>query len=106
MVARGEIWLVALDPTLGSEIRKSRPCVVISPPEMHDFLRTVIVAPMTTGARPAPFRIPLRFARKSGLILLDQIRAIDQRRLIKRLGVLRADTLRITLLTLQEVFAP
>lgn len=106
MVARGEIWLVALDPTLGAEIKKSRPCVVISPPEMHDFLRTAIVAPMTTGSRPAPYRIPLRFARKSGLILLDQIRSIDQRRLIKRLGTLRADTLRLTLLTLQEVFAP
>src|SRR5271154_4746923 len=60
-VRRGEIWLAALDPTVGVEIQKTRPCVVVSPAEMHDFLRTVTVAPMTTGSRPAPYRIPLRF---------------------------------------------
>jgi len=60
VVKRGEIWLVNLDPTVGSEIQKTRPCVVISPPEMHDYLRTALVAPMTTGSHPAPFRIPVR----------------------------------------------
>jgi mRNA interferase MazF len=105
VVARGEVWLVVLDPTLGSEIRKTRPCVVVSPPEMHDYLRTVIVVPMTTGSRPAPFRIPLRFSGKSGLILLDQIRTIDKRRLAKRVGVVSPATLRSTLVTLQQIFA-
>jgi len=105
MVVRGEIWLVTLDPTIGSEIRKSRPCVVVSPPEMHDHLRTVIMAPMTTGARPAPFRIPITFGGKRGLILLDQIRTLDQVRLIKRLGTVSSTALAATLKTLQEIFA-
>ena len=86
MVKRGEVWLVNLDPTVGSEIQKTRPCVVISPPEMHDYLRTAIVAPMTTGSHPAPFRIAVRQGGKEGLILLDQIRAIDKTRLVKRAG--------------------
>jgi mRNA interferase MazF len=102
---RGEVWLARLDPTVGSEIRKSRPCVVISPAEMHDYLHTLIVAPMTTGSQPAPFRIPLKFDRKEGLILLDQIRAIDKTRLIKRLGAVSTATLGTTLTTLGEVFA-
>lgn len=105
MVARGEIWLAALDPTVGSEIRKSRPCVVISPPEMHDHLRTVIVAPMTTGARPAPYRIPVTFRGKKGLILLDQVRTLDKIRLVRRLGAVSANSLSTTLKTLQLVFA-
>lgn len=105
MVVRGEIWLVNLDPTAGSEIKKSRTCVVVSPPEMHDHLRTVIVAPMTTGSRQAPFRIAVTHGGKSGLILLDQIRAIDKARLISRLGALNSKTLLTTLRTLQEVFA-
>jgi mRNA interferase MazF len=106
MVKRGEVRLAALDPTIGSEIRKTRPCVVVSPPELHDHLRTAIVAPMTTGSRPAPFRIPVTFRRKAGLILLDQIRTVDQMRLVKRLGAVRGDTLAAVLATLQEVFAP
>jgi mRNA interferase MazF len=105
VVKRGEIWLVNLDPTVGSEIRKARPCVIISPPEMHDHLRTAIVAPMTTGSRSAPFRIPITHGGKHGLILLDQIRAIDKTRLISKLGVLNKKTLDATLQTLQEVFA-
>ena len=105
MVRRGEIWLAALDPVIGSEIRKTRPCVVISPAEMHDYLRTVIVAPMTTGSRPAPFRIPVAFEGKKGLVLLDQIRALDKIRLTRRLGSVTAKTLSATLATLQEVFA-
>jgi mRNA interferase MazF len=106
MVKRGEVWLVNLDPTLGSEIRKSRPCVLISPPEMHDHLRTVIVAPMTTGSRPAPFRIAVSHGGKKGLILLDQVRAIDKTRLMTKLGALSDATLDKTLRTLQEIFAP
>ncbi|MES2404551.1 MAG: type II toxin-antitoxin system PemK/MazF family toxin [Pseudomonadota bacterium] len=105
MVKRGEIWLAALDPTVGSEIRKSRPCVVVSPPEMHDYLRTLIVAPMTTGSRPAPFRVSIRFQGKPGLILLDQIRTLDQTRLIKRMGSATATTMTAVLQTLQDVFA-
>lgn len=105
MVARGDIWLVALDPTWGSEIQKTRPCVVVSPPEIHDHLRTVIVAPMISRSRPAPFRIPLTFRRKQGLILLDQIRAVDKARLVKREGAVADTTLVNTLRTLQEVFA-
>ena len=105
MVARGDIWLVTLDPTVGSEIKKARPCVVVSPPEMHDYLRTVIVAPMTTKGRPAPFRIPLSHGGKKGLILLDQIRAVDKVRLAKKMGSVSAKTLSLALDTLQEVFA-
>ena len=105
MVKRGDIWLVNLDPTIGSEIRKSRPCVVVSPPEMHDHLRTVIVAPMTTKSRPAPFRVPMTHAGKKGSILLDQMRAVDRARLAKRLGAVSAKTLASTLGTLQEVFS-
>ncbi|MFL9960244.1 type II toxin-antitoxin system PemK/MazF family toxin [Paraburkholderia sediminicola] len=105
MVVRGEVWLVALDPTLGSEIQKTRPCVVISPPEMHDHLRTVIVAPMTSKGRPAPFRISVTFKRKQGVILLDQIRAVDKVRLVKKEGALADKTMLDTLRTLQEVFA-
>ena len=104
MVRRGEIWLAALDPTVGSEIQKTRPCVIVSPSEMHDYLRTVIVAPMTTGSKPAPYRNPVRLRRKSGLILLDQIRTLDKTRLVKKLGVTTDKTLTDVLHTLQEVF--
>lgn len=104
MVRRGEIWLATLDPAIGSEIRKTRPCVIISPAEMHDYLRTVIVAPMTTGSRPAPFRIPLTFERKKGLILLDQIRTLDKSGLAKRLGAVTPRTLSATLATMRVVF--
>ena len=105
VVARGEVWLVALDPTVGSEIRKTRPCVIVSPPEMHDFLRTVIVAPMTMSSRPAPYRIPLRLSGKNGLVLLDQIRTTDKRRLAKRVGVVSPATLRSMLIALHQIFA-
>jgi mRNA interferase MazF len=104
-VRRGEIWLVNLDPTVGSEIKKSRPCVVVSPAEMHDHLRTVIVVPMTTKSRPAPFRVPVSHGGQKGLILLDQVRTVDTARLAKRLGAVSAKTLTSTLTTLQEVFA-
>ena len=105
VVVRGEVWLAALDPTIGSEIRKTRPCVVVSPAEMHDYLRTVIVAPMTTGSKPAPYRIPLKFSGKSGLVLLDQIRTLDRQRLVKKAGAVSPATLRATLTALQQMFA-
>ena len=105
-LATGEIWLVQLDPTVGSEIQKTRPCVLISPPEMLNHLRTVIVAPMTTGSRSAAFRIPITFKGKSGLILLDQIRTLGKSRLVKREGVVHGATLKRTLITLQQMFAP
>ncbi|NWG76675.1 MAG: type II toxin-antitoxin system PemK/MazF family toxin [Rubrivivax sp.] len=102
----GEIWLAQLDPTVGSEIQKTGPCVVVSPLEMNLHLRTVVVAPMTTGSRPARFRVALTFQGKQGLILLDQIRPLDRVRLVKRLGSLRPATLATTLRTLQAMFAP
>jgi mRNA interferase MazF len=108
VVVRGEVWLIAmdeLDPAVGSEIQKTRPCMVISPPELHDHLRTVIVAPMTTKSRPAPYRVSVVFSQKKGLVLLDQIRTIDKTRLVKKLGAVPASTLSVTLRTLQEVFA-
>ena len=105
-LATGDVWLIQLDPTLGSEIRKTRPCVVISPPEMHQHLRTVIVAPMTTGSRPAAFRVPITFKGKTGLILLDQIRTLDKVRLVRREGAVTATTLKRTLGVLQAMFAP
>jgi len=103
-VKRGEVWLVALDPTLGTEIQKTRPCLIVSPPEMHDHLRAVIVAPMTTGSRPAGFRVPLTFKGQEGLVLLDQIRTVDRQRLVKRLGAVADAVLVATLDTLREVF--
>lgn len=101
---RGEIWLVNLDPTVGSEIRKSRPCVIVSPPELNEHLRTVIVAPMTSKGFTAPFRVPITHAGTTGLVLLDQLRAVDKVRLVKRMGAMSAQTLTVALNTLQEVF--
>lgn len=106
MTKPGDIWLAHLDPTQGSEINKTRPCVVISPIEMNAHLRTVIVAPMTTGSRPAGFRIPVTFQGRQGLIVLDQIRTLDRTRLTQRLGALRPATLMATLQTVQAMFAP
>ena len=105
VVSRGDVWLVALDPTQGSEIRKARPCVVVSPPEMNAHLRTVIAAPMTTGSVPAPFRVPVSFTGKRGLILLDQVRTLDKTRLVKRLGKVSAPILVESLAVLREIFA-
>ena len=102
---RGDIWRVNLDPTVGSEIKKARPCVVVSPPELNDHLRTVIVAPMTSRGFAAPFRIPVTHGGKKGLILLDQLRAVDKVRLVKRDGALSPRTLIATMTTLQQLFA-
>ncbi|MFZ9374409.1 MAG: type II toxin-antitoxin system PemK/MazF family toxin [Burkholderiaceae bacterium] len=102
----GEIWLAQLDPTVGSEIRKTRPCVIVSPVEMNQYLRTVIVALMTTGSRPAGFRVGLTFQGKQGLILLDQIRTLDRARLVQRLGALRPATLAQAQQVLGQMFSP
>ncbi len=104
MVKRGDVWLAALDPAVGSEIQKTRPCLIVSPPEIHEHLRTVIVAPMTSGSRPAGFRVPVKFQGVSGLILLEQTRALDKQRLVKRLGSVPKAVLKQTLKTLRELY--
>ncbi len=104
-IVRGDIWLINLDPTVGSEIQKTRPCVIISPPEMHDQLRTAIIAPMTTGSKPAGFRVAVTHDGKKGLILLDQLRAADKTRLVKKIGSVSDATLTDVLNTLQAVFS-
>jgi mRNA interferase MazF len=105
VVKRGDIWLMNLDPTVGSEIKKSRPCVVVSPAELNDNLRTVMVAPMISKGFAAPFRGPLTHAGTKGLIVLEQLRTVDKVRLAKRLGAVSAKTQTAVLVTLQEVFA-
>ena len=103
-MVRGDVHLVRLDPTLGSEIQKTRPCVVVSPDELNAHLRTVIVAPMTTGGRAYPWRIRCRFQNRSGYVVLDQLRTVDRERLVTRLGALSAQTLSEVLDGLQEMF--
>ena len=102
---RFEVHLVALDPTVGSEIKKTRPCLVVSPDEMNEHIATVIVAPMTTGGRPYPTRMPCRFGDRDGWVVLDQLRTVDQTRLIRKLGDLDTETARIVLSALREMFA-
>jgi mRNA interferase MazF len=104
--ARGDVFLVNLDPTVGREIRKTRPCVVVSPDDLNAHLATFIVAPLTTGSHPYPFRIPCKVAGKAGHIILDQLRTVDRRRLARRVGRLSAAAMNSTLKVLQEMFAP
>jgi mRNA interferase MazF len=104
-VSRGEVYLVKLDPTRGSEIHKTRPCLVVSPDELNHHLRTVIVAPMTTGGHVYPWRVPCRFQDRAGVVGLDQLRTVDRERLAKRLGRLSPGTLTSVLTILQEMFA-
>jgi len=104
--SRGEVFLVELDPVRGSEIRKTRPCVVVSPDELNHHLGTTIVAPLTTGQHPYPYRVACRFGGKSGHIVLDQIRTVDHERLRKRLGSVSPATLRAVLGVLAELFEP
>ncbi len=105
-VRRGEVFLVELDPTRGAEIQKTRPCVVVSPDELNAHLRTVIVAPLTTGGQPYPFRVPCHFSGKSGHIVADQLRTVDRERLVRRLGRLAPVTLERLLVVLHEMFTP
>ena len=102
---RGEVHLVRLDPILGSEIRKTRPCLIVSPDELNHHLRTALVAPMTTGGRACPWRVPCRFQQRSGFVVLDQLRTVDRERLITRLGRLNAPAVTAVLEVLQEMFA-
>ncbi len=106
VVHRFDVFLVNLDPTVGSEIRKTRPCLVISPDEMNRSIRTIIVAPMTTRGRAYPTRVECRFEGKDGQIVLDQIRTVDKDRLVKRLGRLDDATQELVLSGLAELFAP
>ncbi|MDH5498010.1 MAG: type II toxin-antitoxin system PemK/MazF family toxin [Nitrospira sp.] len=106
VTSRFDVFLVRLDPTEGREIRKTRPCLVISPDEMNQHIDTVIVAPMTTRGRSYPTRVPVRFKGKSGQIVLDQIRTVDKSRLVKRMGKIDESTQRHILALLAELFAP
>ncbi len=106
VVSRFEVWLVGLDPTQGSERQKTRPCLVISPDEINRHLATVVAAPMTTKGKPYPWRVRVVFQGKKGLIALDQIRAVDKKRLVKRVGTVDSETSDQVLTTLGEMFAP
>ena len=101
---RFDVSLLNLDPTVGSEIKKTRPCIIISPDEVNRYIRTVIVAPMTTKGKTYPTRIPLTFQKKKGQIVLDQIRKIDKTRLVKRLGTISKERQEEVLSILQEMF--
>lgn len=102
---RFEVYLVNLNPTVGSEIKKMRPCLIISPDEMNAHIATVIVAPMTTQGRAYPTRVSCKFQGKDGQIILDQIRTVDKTRLAKRLGTISAATQKAVLAVLAEMFA-
>ena len=102
---RDEVWLVTLDPTQGVEIQKTRPCLVISPDEMNQHLQTVIIAPMTTVARPYPTRVPVRFQGKRGQVALDQLRAVDRQSLVRKLGVVSTSAAQQASATLLAMFS-
>jgi mRNA interferase MazF len=106
VISRFEVYLINLDPTVGSEIRKVRPCVVVSPDEMNRYIRTVIVAPMTTKGQLYPTRVVCQFSGKRAQIVVDQIRTVDKTRLVKRLGKIHPTTQQELMKTLREVFAP
>jgi mRNA interferase MazF len=106
VVKRFEVYRVNLDPTIGSEIQKARPCLIISPDEMNHFIRTVIVAPMTTKGKSYPTRVDCKFQGKQGQIVLDQIRTVDKRRLVRRLGKIDKQIQTEVLSILGEMFAP
>ena len=105
-INRFDVHLINLDPTVGSEIKKTRPCLVVSPDEMNQSIRTVIVAPLTTKGHSYPTRVPCRFKGKDEQIVLDQIRTVDRSRLIRKLGRLDEKTVAVVLEVLQEMFAP
>ena len=101
---RDEIWLITLDPSTGSEIKKTRPCLVVSPDEMNEPLQTVVVAPMTTTLRNYPTRVNVTFAGKKGQVALDQLRAVDRQRLVRKLGGIHPNTAREVSAVLAEMF--
>ena len=104
--ARGDVFLVALDPTLGSEVQKTRPCLVVSPDELNRHLRTVIVAPMTTGGQPDLWRVSCRFRGRDGRVALEQPRTVDRTRLVRREGALARAEVAAAPAKLGELFAP
>jgi mRNA interferase MazF len=104
-VRRGDVFLVSLDPTRGGEIRKTRPCVIVSPDELNAHFRTFVVAPLTTDSHPYPFRVRCSFQGRTGYAILDQIRTVDGEALVRRLGALSASTLEKVLAVLQQMFA-
>src|SRR5436305_4550753 len=106
VIKRFDVYLINLDPTIGSEIQKTRPCLVISPDEMNRFIRTVVVAPMTTKGRSYPTRVSCKFQGRRGQIVLDQIRTVDKTRLVRRLGKIGKQTQAEVLSILGEMFAP
>ncbi len=105
VVKRFDVWLVNLDPTVGSEIQNKRPCLIISPDEMNRYIATVLVAPMTSKGQNYPSRVPCRFQGKNGQVVLDQIRTVDKARLVKRLGRIGPATKKTVLAVLAEMFA-
>jgi mRNA interferase MazF len=106
MVAkRFDVYLVNLDPTIGSEIQKTRPCVIVSPDESNKYISTVIIAPMTSRGNSYPTRVSCKFQKKSGQIVLDQLRTVDKKRLVKRMGRLTAAEQKNVLNVLAEMFA-
>jgi mRNA interferase MazF len=104
VVKRFEVYLVNLDPTVGSETKKIRPCAIVSPEEMNRNLATVIIAPMTTRGKAYPSRVSCRFEGKEGFIVLDQIRTVDKTRLVRRLGSLEDTEQQAVLIALAEMF--
>ncbi len=106
VISRFDVYLIQLDPAQGREIKKTRPCLIVSPDEMNHHLSTAIVAPMTTKGFPNPFRIACRFKSKEGLIVLDQVRTVDQVRFVRKMGRLDLETSKEVLAVLQEMFAP
>jgi len=105
VIRRYEVYLVNLDPTTGSEIHKTRPCLIVSPDEMNRHIATVIIAPMTTKGRQYPSRVEVKFKGKEGQIVLDQLRTVDKTRLVRRLGVISAEVQQKILAVLAEIFA-
>lgn len=106
VIRRFDVYLIDLDPTVGSEIQKTRPCLIVSPDEMNRYIRTVIVAPMTTQGRAYPTRVECTFEGKQGQVVLDQIRTVDRARLVRRLGRIAEETQEKVLSALAELFAP
>ena len=105
-VRRGYVYLVSLDPTIGQEIQKTRPCVVLSPDELNAHMSTCVIAPMTTASHAYPFRVACEFQGKAGYVVLDQIRTVDRARLVRKLGRMSSAALEKSLRVLEEMFAP
>jgi mRNA interferase MazF len=106
VASRGDVYLVQLDPTRGSEIQKTRPCLIVSPDELNDHLQTVIIAPLTIGGQAYPWRVQCRFQGRTGFVATDQLRTVDVGRLARRLGRLAPNSLAAVLSTLEEMFTP